>query len=91
MWTVSVEMVLVLAKNRTSMLLVIDEHPVSTFGSDAADEPLGNGVPRGERGGVLTTSMPALANTASKGPGDLGVPVPDEEPERRSSVFEIRQ
>jgi hypothetical protein len=44
MWTVPIEMALVVAKNRTSVLLVVDEHPVGALGPGAADEPLGKRV-----------------------------------------------
>jgi hypothetical protein len=41
-WTVVVEVPLVRAEHGTNPVLVVDQHPVGAFGSDAADEPFGS-------------------------------------------------
>jgi hypothetical protein len=66
MWTVLIEMALVVAKNRTSVLLVVDEHPVGALGLALRTNRSANAFARGVRGGILTTSTPWAANTASK-------------------------
>jgi hypothetical protein len=38
-WTVVVEMAIVLAKDHMGVTLVLDQHPVGALGADAADEP----------------------------------------------------
>jgi hypothetical protein len=53
--------------------LIVDQDPIGALGPDAAREPLGERVARGTRGGVLTTSMPSVANTASKDPVFSGI------------------
>ena len=44
---------------------------------------------RGDRGGVLTTSMPSAANTSSNVAGVLAVPVADQEPEPAGLFGEV--
>jgi hypothetical protein len=52
MWTVPVEVVLVVTQHSAGVFLIVDQRPVGALGSDAADEPLGERVGRGVRGGV---------------------------------------
>jgi hypothetical protein len=67
MWTVGVEVVLVVTQYPKGMRLVAKQHAISALGSDAAHEAFRERVrPLGVRGGVLTTSMPSAVNTASK-------------------------
>ena len=42
-WTVVVEVTLVLAKDAASVTLVVGQHPVSALSADAPDEPVGLG------------------------------------------------
>jgi hypothetical protein len=44
---------------------------------------------RGHRGGILTTSMPASAMTASNEPRELTGPIADKEPEPSGTLAEV--
>ena len=44
-----------------------DQHPVGDLGPHGQHETFGKEFARGHRGGILTTSMPASARTASNG------------------------
>jgi hypothetical protein len=72
------------------VLLVIDQQPVGALSSNAADEPLGIRVcPRRAWWGL--DHVDAFGGEHGvEGPGELGVPVPDQEPQRRTSVPDIR-
>jgi len=50
-----------------------------------------NGFAFGARGGILNTSMPAAASTASKAGRELGIAVADQEAESPGVVVEIHQ
>jgi hypothetical protein len=54
-WTVSVEMVLVLTQHCSGVLLVVDEYPVGALGSDALDKPLGKGVGLSRQSHLMST------------------------------------
>jgi hypothetical protein len=45
-----------------------DQHAVGDLGPDGAYPAFGKSVRRGLRGGIFTTSIPALASTASNAP-----------------------
>ena len=65
-WTVVVEVSLVLGKDAAGVTFVVDEYLVGALGADTPDEPFRVAVARGVRGGIFTLSIPAEANTASK-------------------------
>src|SRR5215207_9319458 len=56
----------VLGKHAAQVSLPEDQHAVGNLGADGQHEAFGEAVARGHRGGILTTSIPASARTASK-------------------------
>jgi hypothetical protein len=65
-WTVLVEVAFVGGEHVSGVVFVVEEYSIGALGSDAADEASAKAFARGVRAGVLTTSMPSAANTASK-------------------------
>jgi hypothetical protein len=63
---VVIEVANVAVEDAAGVSFVVDQHPVGALGADAADQPFRVAVAWGVRGGILTTSMPSEANTASK-------------------------
>jgi hypothetical protein len=63
---VRVVMLGVLLQDRSKVAFVVDQHPVSAFGSDGAHPVLGVAIGRGVRGGVFITVTPSPAKTSSK-------------------------
>src|SRR5258705_10838565 len=90
MWTVSVEVALVLTEHGAGVFLVVDQNPVGAFGPDAPNEALRKRVrPRRPRWNL--DNVDALGRKHRvKGSRELGVPVPDQEPKRRSPIAQIR-
>jgi hypothetical protein len=90
-WTVVVEVVLIVGEHGTGVSLVVDQHLVGALGSDAANEPFGVAVrPRRSRGSP--DHVDALSGEDGvEGAGELRVPVPDQEPERGDPIAQIRQ
>jgi hypothetical protein len=66
MWTVPVQVVLVLTQYYAGVLLVVDQHLVGALSPDVPDEAFANVFARSVLGGVFTTSMPSAMSTASK-------------------------
>jgi hypothetical protein len=80
---VIVVMVLVVAKHGCGMSLVGDEDAVEELASDAADEAFGDGVgPRCQHRCLDDADVDGGEHGVDGG-GELGVAVPDEEPDRR--------
>src|SRR3954454_24546702 len=52
-------------KHLAQVPLTEDQHPVGDLGPDRQHEAFSEAVARGHRGGILTTSIPASAMTAS--------------------------
>jgi hypothetical protein len=52
-WPVAIEMAHVLVKDGAGVSFVVDQHPVSAFGADAADESFRAAVRPGCRGRAL--------------------------------------
>ena len=52
-------------KHPAQVLLTKDQHPVGDLSPNGQHEAFGKQFARGHRGGILTTSMPASAMTAS--------------------------
>jgi hypothetical protein len=66
-----------LAQHHRGVTFMVDQHPISALGANAAHEPLGIAVfACGTRTGVRTTSMPWLTNTASNDGMNLLCPDP---------------
>jgi hypothetical protein len=66
MRSVVIEMAHLLVNDGTGVSLVVDQQSVGALLANAANEPLGIAVGSRRRGGILTTSMPSEAKTASK-------------------------
>ncbi len=66
-----------------------DEYPIEAFAADAADEPLGEGV--GARSTDWSADDPDALGTEDlvEAGCELGVPVPDEEPDRPGPLGEL--
>ena len=65
MWPPSVVVGAVSSEDGPQVPLAEDQDAVGEFGSDGQHEAFGEAVRPRQRGGILTTSMPASANTAS--------------------------
>jgi hypothetical protein len=86
MWTMPVEMALILTKDRTSVSPVVDQQSVGALGPDAAHEPLGIRV-RPRRGWRDLDHVDAFGGEHGvEGTGELGVAVADQKV-RGSSPF----
>jgi hypothetical protein len=80
MWTAPTEVALLLTEYGTGVFLVIDQNPVGAFGPDAADEAFRERV-RSRRPRRNLDYVDALGRKHRvKGPRELGIPVPDQEP-----------
>jgi hypothetical protein len=88
-WTMSVEVGRVFVKDRPSVTLVVDQHPVGALGADAADKPLRVAVrPRGPW--WSPDHVDAFGGEHRvEGRGELGVPVANQETKRCDPVAEI--
>jgi hypothetical protein len=65
MWSLRVVVGGVLGRHAAEVPLAEDQHAVGDLGADGQYEAFGKQFARGQRGGILTTSMPASASTAS--------------------------
>ena len=88
---VIVVMVLVLAKHGCGMPLVGDEDAVEELASDAADEAFGDGVGPRCPHWCLDDADVDGGDHGVEGGGELGVAVPDEEPEAPAGVVEVHE
>jgi hypothetical protein len=86
---VVVEVSGVLVEDVCGVAFVVDEDPVGAFGPDAADEPFGVAVGSWCLRWNLDRRDGLGDEHGIEGRAVLGVPVADEEPERRYSVVEV--
>jgi hypothetical protein len=88
---VGVVVVCVLAKNCFGVLLVDRQYAVEEFAANAADEAFGDGIGpwRTHRG--LDDADVDGGEDGVKGGRELGVTVPDEEPEAAAGVLEVHE
>src|SRR5215210_3403630 len=84
-------MVLVLAKHGCGVPQVNDEDPVEEFASDAADEAFGDRVGSWCPHRCLDDADVERGEHGVEGCGELGVTVPDEEPEAAAGVLEVHE
>jgi hypothetical protein len=84
-------MVLVLARHGCGMPLVGDEDAVEELASDAADEAFGDGVGPRCPHWCLDDADVDGGEHGVEGGGELGVAVPDEEPEAPAGVVEVHE
>jgi hypothetical protein len=88
-WTVLVEVTLVLAEDAASVTFVVDQHPVGAFSADAPNEPfrvaVGPGRPRWSPDHLHAFGGEYLVKAA----GELRVSVADQEPKGRGSRTQI--
>jgi hypothetical protein len=89
MWTVLVEVALVVMKHPAGVLFVEDQYPVGALSLDTADEPFRERVRRGSPGGRLDHVDALRGEYRVERTGVLGIPVADEEPEPARSFTEI--
>jgi hypothetical protein len=88
-WPVTVGVVFVLAEYGAGVAFVVDQHPVSALGSDAADEPFGVAVrPRRPRRCLHHVDTFRREHRV-EGCGELRIPVADDEPERRDPITQV--
>ena len=89
MWTVTIEVALVLTEHGARVFLVVDQNPVGALGPDAPDEAFRKRVrPRRPRWNLDHVDALGCEHRV-EGPRELGVPVADQEPERRGSLAQI--
>ena len=88
---VVVVMVLVLAKHGCGVSQVDDEDAVKEFASDAADETFGDRVGSWCPHRCLNDADVERGEHGVEGCGELGVTVPDEEPEAAAGVLEVHE
>jgi hypothetical protein len=88
---VVVVMVLVLAKHGCGVSQVDDEDAVEEFASDAADETFGDRVGSWCPHRCLNDADVERGEHGVEGCGELGVTVPDEEPEAAAGVLEVHE
>ena len=86
---VAVVMLFVLAQHCSGMALVGDQDAVEEFASDAADEAFGDRVGSRCPHRCLDDADPERGEHGVEGCGELGVAVPDEEPEAAAGVVEV--
>jgi hypothetical protein len=79
----------VLVEDVCGVAFVVDEDPVRALGPDAADEPFGVAVGSWCLRRDLDRRDALGGEHGIEGCAVLGVPVADEEPERRESVVEV--
>ena len=89
MWTVIVEMVLEGAQHGTGMALIIDQHPIGALSPDAANEPLRITVRAGRPRWSLDDLDVLGGEDCVERPGELGVPIADQEPKTLDPIAEV--
>jgi len=90
-WAPSVVVRLVLGEDCSQMPRAEDQHAVGDLGPGGEHEPFRISVRARASGRDLTAWIPASARTASNDAGELPGPVPDQEPEVRGAITQIRQ
>jgi hypothetical protein len=88
-WPVVVEVSGVLGEDVCGVAFVVDEDSVGALGPDGADEPFGVAVGSWCPRWNLDCRDAFRGEHGIEGRAVLGVPVADEEPERRDSVVEV--
>jgi len=88
-WTMVVEMALVLAEHGTGVPFAVDQDPVGALSPDAADEPLGKAVRPGRPRWDLDYVDAFGGEHRVEGSGELGVPVTDQEPKHGCAIAEV--
>ncbi len=89
MWTVSVEVMLVLTEHGAGVLLVIDQNPVGALRPDATDEAFRDGVgPRCPRWS-LDHGNAFGREYRVEGPDVFRVPIPNQEPKCANPIAQI--
>ena len=89
MWTVGVKVVLVVTQYPKGMRLVVEQHAIGALGSDAANEAFRERVRPGCARWRLDHIDAFGGEHRVEGPGDLRVPVSDQEPKRRGSLTQV--
>jgi hypothetical protein len=90
-WTVVVEMADILVEDGVGVSLMVDQHPVSAFLADAANEPFRIAVRSRCLGRDLGDVDAFGGEDGVEGGGELAVPVTDEEAKRGDLLTEVHQ
>jgi hypothetical protein len=88
-WTVVVEVRLILTQHCAGVPFVVDQHPVRAPGADTTDEPLRVAVCHRRPRRSLDHVHVVGCEHGVQGPGELGVPVADKQPQGGDPIAEI--
>jgi hypothetical protein len=90
-WTMVVEVTRERDQHHMSVALVVDQHPIRALRSHAADEPFGMTVrPRRSRWSLDNLDVLSREHGVKRA-GELGVAVPDQEPEAADPIAEVQE
>ena len=89
MWTVGDEVMPVVTQYPKGMRLVVEQHAIGALGSDAANEAFRERVRPGCARWRLDHIDAFGSEHRVEGPGELRVPISDQEPKRRGSLTQV--